>query len=174
MMVFLLPEPLPMVQRQEEWITNLRRASPVRWLQTEPGQNQSNSIKETPETPGTMRLRERALMRLLSPLDGTAYFPEGDEVGPTSRALKLAERLLSAFCAELPLPLPEGVAYSDGEGGLRVDFAHGNRQVRLVLSGKGSEYDYLYHQDENEHGVTPLTNREQFIGWLRRMQGTTK
>jgi hypothetical protein len=70
--------------------------------------------------------------------------------------------------------LVDGDIYPDGDGGLRLEFEHDVRQVRLSLHADDPREDYLYWEDGMKYAIeTPLCGA-MVTGWLRWLRGTLK
>jgi hypothetical protein len=98
---------------------------------------------------------------------------DDDCLVPTGRAVTATIDLLYRASRTMYSPLPAGVLYPDGDGGLRVDWESGDRQVRLVVHPSDPAQDYVYHQEGRDYsldaGVTPEMLRQQ-LAWLNRAE----
>ena len=95
----------------------------------------------------------------------SSYFDEECLI-PSDRALGRMFELLS----EAPF-LPRGVVYPDGDGGLRLEWVQGNKQLSLAIHLSDPLRDYLYHQEGvgeiARYAVVPLTDDlSAFTNWL--------
>ncbi|WP_395091088.1 hypothetical protein [Armatimonas sp.] len=86
-------------------------------------------------------------------------------LSPTERA---KERIISLL--EVQNILPQGTLYPDGDGGLRVEWVCGQKQLSLAIHASDPIRDYLYHQEGTgqnaEYDVVPLTSNAVFTQWL--------
>lgn len=84
---------------------------------------------------------------------------------PTERAYERTFDLLQAT----PI-LPSGTIYPDGDGGLRVEWAQGSKQLRLAIHHTDPVRDYLYHQEgignTAQYDIVPLTDSSMLSTWL--------
>jgi hypothetical protein len=107
---------------------------------------------EVPTRPEAVASPE--LEDLHAELWGVMTSDEYDEefIRPTWDAFTKAVRLVSHAARDLG-DLPPGSAAPDGEGGLRLHWEAGDRNVRLVIPGLPRKHSYIYYEDPSEHAV---------------------
>ncbi len=94
---------------------------------------------------------------------------DNDFLAPSNYAYKCAQDFMSAAlkCFSVDLLIPYFVP--DGEGGIRLEWVNGARELRLICPASGSKKPYLYHEDGDIYGVieevTDSVLREQ-LRWL--------
>jgi hypothetical protein len=121
--------------------------------------------------------REAALLAFVLQLrdllsDETNF--DSECLAPTERSIEATLSLLANAALELYAPLPEGVLYPDGDGGLRVDWKQDNRQLRLVIHRASPSQDYIYHQEGTEYGLETNVSARQVAGWARWLMERVK
>lgn len=90
-----------------------------------------------------------------------------DGVALSLRAADRVFRLLSDTLPHLPR---NGDLYPDGDGGLRVEWEHKTRQIRLIIHASEEREDYLYWQEGRSRSLeTPVTPALliEWQEWLR-------
>lgn len=95
---------------------------------------------------------------------------------PTLRAQSELFALTDDAFRLLPmsLALSRPMLYPDGDGGLRLEWESGDRQIRLAIHRENGTHDYLYHQEGSQYALeTPLTPT-LLAGWLRWLLGLVK
>ncbi len=104
--------------------------------------------------PATQDPRIRYFLKLtngLVELNNEEYDEEFLE--PTKYAYDCARRfMLEAYKVfQYALLTPHYVP--DGEGGIRIEWENGTRELRLICPSSESKSPYLYHEDGDEYGV---------------------
>lgn len=94
-----------------------------------------------------------------------------DFLAPTEYAYKRARNFMLAALETLEYALPIPFYVPDGEGGIRIEWVNGTRELGLICAASKSRESYLYHEDEAVYGVDePLTDAI-FINRLRWLIG---
>lgn len=91
--------------------------------------------------------------------------PESDDYGrlrPTPTAFATAVDLLidaAIDAAREGRKIPAGVASTDSEGGVRIEWVRDATSVHLAVPAEDSqEKAYIYHEDAGEYGTEPATS----------------
>lgn len=136
-----------------------------------------SATRQVTAAPRAVEARQAAFLALVQQLSdlltGDTNFDE-EYLPPTERAINAALDLLGNAAIELHTPLPEGILYPDGDGGLRVDWQQGNRQVRLVIHHASTSQDYVYHQERTDYDLETSVTARQLAGWIRWLTGRIK
>ncbi len=78
---------------------------------------------------------------------------EEEEDRPSDRAYELALMVLAETAALMSLGFPRASASVGPNRGLRITWAWGNREVRLVVGGGSANKSYIYAESGREHGL---------------------
>lgn len=136
-----------------------------------------SATRQVTAAPRILEARQAAFLALAQQLSdlltGETNFDE-EYLPPTERAINAFLDLLGNAAIELYTPLPEGLLYPDGDGGLRVDWRQDNRQVRLVIHHASTSQDYVYHQERADYDLETSVTARRLAGWLRWLTGRTK
>jgi hypothetical protein len=112
---------------------------------------------------GLIDPNNRAIVsRLLELLD---Y--DEDEVRPTNYAFSTAWNLLLTAVWHLPHGLPDAVAYTDEDGGIRCEWRHASRQLRLIVPAESHGRHYIYHEEGDNYSAEDPVSPETLAVWLR-------
>lgn len=81
------------------------------------------------------------------------YLWDADCIKPTHRAVEAFDLLLTE--AQASRPLPCGIAYPNGEGGIRVEWRTADQSGYVLLSvhREKPEQDYIYRQQGSALGI---------------------
>ena len=67
--------------------------------------------------------------------------------------------------------LKAAVVTPDGDGGVRMSWRSGDRQVRVAIAAEGLEGGYLYWQEGTEYGGERRVTPELLARWLSWLDG---
>lgn len=92
---------------------------------------------------------------------------EDDEDKPSAHAFATAQNLITGSHPLLKIGFPRAIVSADGEGGIRIEWALGQREVRLIIPADEHGKAYIYHQQGTNPGVdsNPPT-ADTLAGWL--------
>jgi len=76
-----------------------------------------------------------------------------DFLAPTEHAYTSALNFMLAAFESLEYALPTPFYVPDGEGGIRMEWINGTRELGLICPASESREPYLYHEDGNEYGI---------------------
>lgn len=136
-----------------------RMPAPVRLSAARPGTALPRSEEERHTAFGAF---VEQLLELL--LDVSNF--DDEFLPPTQRAIEATLDTLYRAAGYCYFPLPAGHLYPDGDGGLRLDWQMGERQLRLVVHASDSSQDYLYHQKGTDYGVETGVTPYLLAGWI--------
>jgi hypothetical protein len=92
---------------------------------------------------------------------------EEDDVRPTSYAFSAVWNLLLTAVGHLPGGLPSAVVYTDEEGGIRCEWRHAPRQLRLIVPAESHGRHYIYHEEGDNYCAEEPVSPEMLAVWLR-------
>jgi hypothetical protein len=98
--------------------------------------------------------------------------PETDDYGiarPSERTCKGAAALLEAASNLIQDSVPPGSASTDAEGGVRITWRVGDRELRLVVDAEAKRY--LYHECGDEYGIESARSPEDLAKSLEWLSG---
>ena len=113
----------------------------------DPGQTitQATAQTEADKSGAVVLARLRALLRQ----------EDSDEFGvlkPTDHAFDLATRLVQEASA-LGTTVPKGSVSTDSQGGVRITWFRGDREVELVCPASPDSSPYIYHEAGSEYDL---------------------
>jgi len=73
-----------------------------------------------------------------------------------------------------PASIPDGALCTDGNGGFRVEWSRGGRDVRLNLRGSPQGRHYIYHDEGDEYACDWCVRPDRLAHWLRWLAEETK
>lgn len=76
-----------------------------------------------------------------------------DFLAPTEHAYTSALNFMIAAFESLKYALPIPFYVPDGEGGIRIEWVKGARELRLICPASESREPYLYYEDGDEYAV---------------------
>lgn len=86
---------------------------------------------------------------------------------PTDQAFSLTCRLVRSAYSEIREFIPSLYAVADGDGGLRVRWTQGDKEIRLACHALSVEKTYIYHQRNSDYNVDYNINADKLVYWLR-------
>lgn len=89
-----------------------------------------------------------------------------DCIKPTSYAFAHMRNLLTQACMYVCIGFPLGTAYPDGDGGLRVDWVHSEKELRLIVPSEESGRQYIWHMNGMDHSLTEDVTAKNLGYWL--------
>ena len=109
-------------------------------------------------------------LKLLSGLDELRKDDyDEDFLAPTEHAHTRARNFMLAAFESLEHALPTPFYVPDGEGGIRMEWINGTRELGLICPASESREPYLYHEDGDEYGIDEqLTDSvlNERLSWL--------
>jgi hypothetical protein len=103
--------------------------------------------------------------RLVSLLQDNDDDGEG-ALRPTPGAFLTAWNLIMDAYRLMTGPFPKASPGSDEEGGLRVQWSHLGRQVRLVVPGSQQRAPYIYHEEGDDFATEGNVSGQTLAAWL--------
>lgn len=67
--------------------------------------------------------------------------------------------------------LPRGAVASDTEGGIRIEWRSGEKEVRLVVSDAERQESYIYYEEGDEYDIETNPESGTLANWLRWLIG---
>jgi hypothetical protein len=88
---------------------------------------------------------------------------------PTREAYEAAVEMIAQSAALLGdgFPFPRAVATADGEGGIRLRWKHGSREVRAWIPAREPAAGYIYHEAGEVHRAERGIPAPRLAKWLR-------
>jgi hypothetical protein len=103
--------------------------------------------------------------RLISLLQDEDEDGEG-ALRPTPGAFLTGWNLIMDAYGQMAGPFPKASPGSDEEGGLRVQWSHLGRQVRLVVSASQQRAPYIYHEEGDDFATEGNVSGQTLAAWL--------
>ena len=106
---------------------------------------------------------------LASPLEELLLEHEQDEYGrlrPTDHAFKVTVELVSDARRLMGPSFPKASTSTDSEGGIRLTWTRGKREVRLICAAAPSMRTYVYRETEKWHETSKDVSSEVLVEWL--------
>lgn len=97
---------------------------------------------------------------------------EDSDARPTPYAFGKAWEVISAVGNQMGHEFPLGSAVEDGEGGIRIEWENKDRHVRLVIPDTQEKRHYIFHQEDDEHGLDNIS-AHVLAGWLYWLTSVT-
>ncbi len=94
-----------------------------------------------------------------------------DFLAPTEHAYTSARNFMLAAFESLEYALPIPFYVPDGEGGIRVEWVNGTRELGLICAASESRESYLYHEDGDVYDVDEPVTDTILISRLRWLIG---
>lgn len=111
-------------------------------------------------------------LELLSGLDALRKDDyDEDFLAPTEYAYTSARNFLLVAFETLENALPIPFYVPDGEGGIRIEWMNGTRELGLICAASESRESYLYHEDGADYGVDELVTESILLNRLRWLIG---
>jgi Iap family predicted aminopeptidase len=98
--------------------------------------------------------------------------PETDDYGiarPRMDAYEASVALLEAASNLIQASVPPGSASTDAEGGVRITWRVGDRELRLVVHAEAKRY--LYHECGDDYGIESARSPEDLAKSLEWLSG---
>ena len=112
-----------------------------------------------------------AIIRQLVELRNEAEHDEYGVLCASQHAFEAGCLLLidaAIFSARSGRQIPYGVASTDSQGGIRVEWVRPTASVHLVVAATASQKPYIYHEVPSDFGTEPAT-AEVFAHWLSKI-----
>lgn len=116
-----------------------------------------------------MQYSEPGLRAVLERLAALQEEEEVDDYGisrPTDYAYDTACDLVVGAASHLGGRFPRGSASTDSEGGIRVEWIHREREVRLIVPAHEGGRMYVYHEAGEEYAVEEMVSAAILAHWL--------
>jgi len=84
---------------------------------------------------------------------------------PSMHAFSKTWQLISVVGNQIKDVFPQGYVMEDGEGGIRIEWEHATKHIRLVIPAQTEGRHYIYHQHGNDYGVDTVSTNS-LAGWL--------
>ncbi|MDQ2730908.1 MAG: hypothetical protein M3Y56_04555 [Armatimonadota bacterium] len=95
---------------------------------------------------------------------------EDEEERPSSHAFTTASSLMTSARLLLKTGYPRAVLSADGDGGIRIEWVSGEREVRLIIPANEHSKGYIYHQQGENPVVDPTPPTGTTLAkWLQRL-----
>jgi hypothetical protein len=92
-----------------------------------------------------------------------------DYLKPTQFAFNELQRIFESVQLTISTSLTLGAVYPDGDGGIRVEWIYGEREVKLIIKNESTDRHYLFFKRGKAYGgvydITP-TRVEDYLNWL--------
>lgn len=137
----------------------------------------------TPEAESVRAIPSGELSGLVTAMAGPEYWvtvrrvrellsePEADEddtpTRPTEYAFDIVTGLLKTAAQWLPEDFPRGSASVGDDGGVRVTWSGGAKEVRLVCGGSETDRSYLYFESDDGYGIEDNMSADHLASYLR-------
>lgn len=86
---------------------------------------------------------------------------------PTPDASKKAVQMLAEANVQLRGHLPEAAIFPTGEQGLRLQWAAGRREVRLLIPADENARTLLYHEQGDDYKLEVIQSGADLAFWLK-------
>src|SRR6266511_4235676 len=102
-----------------------------------------------------------------------ALWQEEDDDGllPTSYSFSRTWELVIGAARHLSTGLPKGWPSLGHDGGIRIEWLDGSRQIRLIVPPNETGREYIYFQEGDNHAVEARVSPAILAGWLRWLTG---
>jgi hypothetical protein len=91
---------------------------------------------------------------------------DDDFLRPTTYAIEQVRKWLSQT-SQLIVKMPSGGHLStDGSGGLRVEWAKGSKEIRLIVPATKEQAAFVYHEDGADYGADQNISSLTIAKWL--------
>lgn len=92
-----------------------------------------------------------------------------DEIGasvPTLYAFERARDLVIRANTEMQNEFPRGTASIEHDGGIRIEWRRSNREVKLITAAQPGSLEYIYHEENGQHGLDKEISPTLLTYWL--------
>lgn len=100
---------------------------------------------------------QRRLASMITDLKALREEERETEHPITDFAYSTAFAILSVAYSEIDEPIPMPAIAPDEEGGIRIEWARGQRNVRAVIPNNSTMRAYIYHRNDGESAIDRLS-----------------
>jgi hypothetical protein len=121
------------------------------------------------EDPGSLSPEAEIVMQRLHALREEEDVDEYGVLAPTAFSFETACTLVREVADRLQSGFPRGWVTPDSEGGIRIEWSRGARQVRLVVPAREGGQRYLYWEEESQASLDQNVSSQSLaekLSWL--------
>lgn len=105
------------------------------------------------------------LRNLISVLKEEAENEENTTL-PTEYAIDTVASIIADANSRMRGNFPQGSPSADGTGGLRVEWIHGEREIRLAVAPRSGGKTYIYHEEPAHYATEYTVSAQALAKWL--------
>lgn len=102
----------------------------------------------------------------LQSLENDTEMYDEDCIKPTSYAFARMRELLTRSLGFILSTFPLGTVYPDGSGGMRIDWVHSEKELRLIVPSTESGRQYIWYLCGMEHALVEEVSAQTLGHWL--------